>query len=178
MDETKRTNGYLFNKENYTKMKKILSLFIVGILFIACSDDEKGIDCCTNIDIGISVKYVNENGENLFELENGGLNESNINIYHKINNEWVKYFEGNLDSPKGIRIIEREDGKYLGIFPSTVIVENNYSETKIEFSQTDSDIIKTEIDKNGSNTIVTKVWYNDLIKWEADQTERMFEIVK
>jgi hypothetical protein len=157
-------------------MKKILGFIILMLLLNSC--DKKAVICCTNIDIGISIKYINEEGENLFELEMDGLNESNINIYHKINYEWVKYFEGNLDYPKGIRIIEREDGKYLVIFPSIVMVENNYSETKIEFSQTDYDIIKTEIDQNGSNTMVTKVWYNDQLKWEAYQTERMFEIVK
>lgn len=163
-------------KTNHTQMKKILSFLIIGILLTACS--ENGKDCCTNIDIEISIKYINENGENLFELDNNALNESDINIYHKVNNEWVKYFEGNLDYPKGIRIIESEDEKYLVVFPSTVIVENNYSETKIEFSQTDYDIIKTEIDNSGSNIITTKVWYNNQLKWEAYQTERIFEIVK
>jgi len=155
-------------------MKKILTLLIIGFLLIFCSDEQ---DCCTNIDIGISIKYLNENGENLFELESG-LTESNINIYHRINNEWVKYFEGNLDYPKGIRTVEREDGIYLVIFPSTTIVESNYSETKIEFSGSDSDILKTEIDKKNSNEIVTKVWYNDELKWEVSQSERMFDIIK
>lgn len=157
-------------------MKKIILLLIIGILSIACSDDAK-VDCCTNIDTGVSIKYVNEDGKNLFELD-GGLTEADITIYYKINNEWVRYYEGNLDYPKGIRTIEREDGTYLVIFPSTSIVENNYSETKIEFSESDSDIIKTEIDKSNSNEIVTKVWYNDELKWEAYQTERMFEIIK
>ena len=106
-------------------MKKILGFIILMLLLNSC--DKKAVICCTNIDIGISIKYVNEEGENLFELEMDGLNESNINIYHKINYEWVKYFEGNLDYPKGIRIIEREDGKYLVIFPSIVMVENNFN---------------------------------------------------
>ncbi len=116
-------------------------------------------------------------GKNLFELDSG-LNESDISIYHRINNNWVKYFEGNLDYPKGIRIVEGGDGKYLMVFPSTKLVENNYSKTKIEFSGTDSDIIKTEIDKSNANEIVTKVWYNDELKWEGSQSERIFEVIK
>lgn len=155
-------------------MKKIFALLVVGILFSACSN-EKG--CCTIIDISTSIKYLNQEGENLFELDNG-INESDITIYHKINNEWIEYFEGNLDYPKGIKTVLRESGTYLIVFPSTTIVENDYSETKIEFSATDSDIIKTEIDKSNSNMIVTKVWYNEKLKWEACKTERMFEIVK
>ncbi len=155
-------------------MKKILLLIALTII-ASCTTDE--IDCCTIIDTGVSIKYLNEEGENLFEM-NGGLNVSDINIYHKINNEWVKYFEGNLDYPKGLRTVEREDGTYLVIFPSTNIVENGYSETKIEFSNSDFDILKTEVDKKKSNEIVTKVWYNDELKWEGNQTERLIEIVK
>jgi hypothetical protein len=160
-------------------MKKIL-LLLAAILILGCSTDEdEKVNCCTIIDTGVSIKYVNEDGENLFELD-GGLTEADIAIYHKINNEWVKYYEGNLDYPKGFRIVEREDGTgtYLVVFPSTTIIENNYSETKIEFSKSDFDVLKTEIDRSNSNEIVTKVWYNDELKWEGNQTERMFEILK
>lgn len=155
-------------------MKNILILIAVTLI-AGCSTDER--DCCTIIDTGVSIKYLNEEGENLFEID-GGLNLADINIYHKINNEWVKYFEGNLDYPKGLRTVEREDGTYLVIFPSTAIVENSYSETKIEFSESDSDILKTEVLKKNSNEIVTKVWYNDELKWEENQSERIIEIVK
>lgn len=155
-------------------MKKIL-LLIAVTLVASCSTDEK--DCCVNIDTGVSIKYLNEEGENLFETVSG-LNVADINIYHKINNEWVKYFEGNLDYPKGLLTVEREDETYLVIFPSTTIVEKGYSETKIEFSESDSDILKTEVNKNNSNQIVTKVWYNGELKWEGNQSERIIEIVK
>lgn len=156
-------------------MKRILALLLIGIFFTACSDDEKV--CCTIIDTGISIKYLNENGENLFEIPDG-LSESDITVYHKTNGEWVRYFKANMDSPKGITTVEKEDGTYLVVFPSTAFVEKNYSETKIQFSDTDADIITTEIDKSNSSEIVTKVWYNGELKWEAGQTERTFEIVK
>ena len=155
-------------------MKKILFLIAVTLI-VSCSTDEK--DCCTIIDTGVSVKYLNEEGDNLLEVD-GGLNIADLNIYHKINNEWVKYFKGNLDYPKGLHTVEREDGTYLVILPSTTIVENGYSETKIEFSETDFDILKTEVQKNNSNEIVTKVWYNDELKWEGNQSERIIEVVK
>ncbi|WP_029036996.1 hypothetical protein [Salinimicrobium xinjiangense] len=155
-------------------MKKLLIVLSL-ILIAGCSKDEK--ICCTIIDTGVSIKYINKEGENLFEMD-GGLNVADMNIYHKINNEWVRYFEGNLDDPKGISTVEREDGTYLVIFPGTTIVENNYSETKIEFSESDSDILKTEVNKKNSNEIVTKVWYNDELKWDGNQSERIIEVVK
>jgi hypothetical protein len=157
-------------------MKNLFFLIIMGFLTVSCADKE--IDCCVNIDTGISVKYLNEKGQNLFELGSEGYEESEINVYHKVNGQWVAYYRHNLDDPKGIRLDEREDGTYLVIFPSTEIVERNYSETKIEFSDSDSDIIKAEIDQSGPNTVVTRVWYNGVLKWEAYETERMFEVLK
>lgn len=157
-------------------MKKIF-LLVAVLLITGCSTDTEERDCCTNIDTGVSIKYLNEEGENLFEMD-GGLNLTDITIYHKMDNKWIKYYKGNLDSPKGIKTIEREDGTYLVIFPGTSIVENNYSETKIEFSESDFDVLKTEIDKNNSNKVVTKVWYNDELKWEGNQTERIIEVIR
>ena len=154
-------------------MKKIILLLIIGLSNFACSDDN---DCCLNIDIGIDIKYINTEGQNLFEIDNG-YNESDITIYHKANGEWEEYYESNLDSPKGITVVEGENGKFLSISPSTTLDNNNYSETKIQFSESDFDIIKTEIDKSNSSTILTKVWYNGVLEWEAYEN-RMIEIVK
>ena len=124
------------------------------------------------IDIGIDIKYLNTEGKNLFEIDND-YNESDITIYHKKNGKWNEYYEGNLDSPKGIVVVNGENGKFLSISPSTTLVGNNHSKTKIEFSDSDFDILKTEIDKSNSNTIITKVWYNGIL-----QTRREFEIRK
>lgn len=157
-------------------MKKVLLLLAVTLI-TGCSTEEGEKDCCTIIDTGVSIKYVNENGENLFELEDG-LTEGDISIYHKVDDEWIEYYKGNLDYPKGIIVVEREEGTFLQISPSYTIVENNYSETKIEFSGSDSDVLRTEIKKKNSNQIVTKVWYNGKLKWEENQSERMFEILK
>lgn len=156
-------------------MKKLLTLLLIGLFWTGCSD--KNENCCTNIDVGMAIKYLNEDGENLFEIEDG-IKVSEISVFHKINGEWVEYFEGNLDRPQGISVIESTDGKYLDLFPSMTTNDNNISETKIEFSSTDSDIIKTEIDSDNSNTVVTKIWYNEELKWESNQRERTFEVIK
>ncbi|TPE46415.1 hypothetical protein [Pontibacter mangrovi] len=155
-------------------MKKFLLLIAVALV-VSCSTDEE--DCCTIIDTGVSIKYLNGQGENLLEVD-GGIDVADINIYHKINNDWVKYFRGNLDYPKGFYTVERENGTYLVVFPSTTIGESGYSETKIEFSETDFDILKTEVQKKNSSEIVTMVWYNDELKWEGNQSERLIEVVK
>ena len=164
------------SREKSFRMKKIILLFIIGLSIFSCSDSDNN-DCCVIVDIGIQIKYVNTAGQNLFEIDNG-YKASDITIYHKINGEWSEYYKSNLDAPKGISVIDGENGKMLFISPSTTLDENNYSETKIQFSESDFDIIKTEIDKSNSGTMVTKVWYNTVLKWEAYDTDRSFDIVK
>ena len=154
-------------------MRKLLITLLIPVI-ISCSTDDPV--CCTNIDTGISIQYFDLQGQDL--LESGVYSESNIEIYHKIDGEWVRYYEGNLDSPKGISVVEHEAGYYLTLFPSSTLDSENVSETKIEFSETDFDIVKAEIDRSNGNEVVTKVWYNDQLRWEAYDTERKFTVIK
>ena len=156
-------------------MNKLITTIIIGLIVCACSSDNS--DCCTVIDIGMDIKYVNQAGENLFDIENG-LDIEEIKVYYKIENEWELHYSYNLDSPKGISLIQRGEETYLRLTPSIDIVTDGYSETKIELSSEESDVIRTMIDNSQPNVIVTKVWYNNDLKWEAYEDERMFEVVK
>lgn len=159
-------------------MKRFL-LFSIALILVSCSSDtDSPIDCCTVIDTGVDIMYVNEDGENLLEGENP-INISNITVYHKIGSEWTRYFKGNLDYPKGLMPIEINNEKYLRIFVSTEVVQDQISETKLVFSENDEDLIKTELNLSANNTIVKKVWYNNDLKWETESnTNRQFVIVK
>ncbi len=162
-------------------MKKLVIVLVLGMIILSCSNGSDGPITGVIVDTGVHIKYLDENGNNLIDNE---IVESKINIYHKINNEWVGYYRSNLDYPKGIRIDEIENERYLLLFVSGVVDGNNISETKIEFSnRNELDIIKTLIDNSNGNTIVHKVWYNGIVKWEwewdsSKQTDRMFDIVK
>lgn len=156
-------------------MKRFLLLSLI-VALTGCSSDEPE-NCCVVIDTGVSIKYLTKEGANLLEMEDG-YTPSDITVYHRIDNQWVKYFEGNLYEPKGLRIEEREDGKYLKVFVSTNTDAEGYSETKLEFSETDADVIRAAVDKAHNNTIVTKVWYNGQLKWESNQSDRIIEVLK
>lgn len=159
-------------------MKKLVLVLVLGMVILSCSNDNDIPLVGVVVDTGVNIKYLDENGNNLL---NGEIDESNINIYHKINNEWVGYYESNLDYPKGIVVRERDNEKYLVLFVSIIVDENSISETKIEYSnRNEGDIIKTLIDNSNGNRIVRKVWYNSILKWEWDpseETDRMIEIV-
>ncbi|MEM9328458.1 MAG: hypothetical protein AAGA85_22510 [Bacteroidota bacterium] len=152
-----------------------LFILLPLITAFACNQKDEPI-CCTNIDTIISIKYLNGQGENLIDL--GQYVESDIEVYHKSDGNWERYFQGNLDHPKGIRFDQLEDGYYLTVFPSTITDAQGLSETKIEFTSSDFDILKTVVDKSNGNEIVTKVWLDDELKWEAYENERVFEVVK
>ncbi|MEM9141539.1 MAG: hypothetical protein AAGA86_01040 [Bacteroidota bacterium] len=155
-------------------MKRTLIFICMGLVLSGCKEDDCCIpDCCANVDVGLQIKYINEAGENLFGLGDQGYDFDAITVYHKIDGEWQRYFKSNYDRPKGIDLVTIEETTWLDVFPSTTIVANNRSETKIEFSPTDMDIITTEIDDSNNNILVTRVWYNDV-----EQENRFFEIVK
>lgn len=159
-------------------MKKlVLLLGFVAFLWISCEKDDPS-NCCTIIDTGVTIKYVNEAGENLLEKEDA-LSIKDITIFHKVDSEWEQYFKGNLDVPTGLEEVSMPEGKYLGIVTSLDVDGNNISETKIRFSETDEDIIKTQLNFSSNNTIVDKVWYNGELKWErTSKNPRNFVIVK
>ncbi|SHF92414.1 hypothetical protein SAMN05444483_103249 [Salegentibacter echinorum] len=159
-------------------MKKlVLLLGFVAFFSISCDKDDPS-NCCVIMDTGVTIKYVNETGENLLEKD-GALSIKDITLFHKVDSEWEQYFKGNLDIPTGLEEVSMPEGKYLGIATSLDVDENNISETKIRFSETDEDIIKTKLNFSSNNTIVDKVWYNRELKWErTNKNPRNFVIVK
>jgi len=158
-------------------MRKLLLLNLPVFFLLSCEKDEPE-NCCTIMDTGVSIKYINESGENLLQTENA-LDISDLKVFHKVDSEWEEYFEGNLDNPKGLSELEINGEKFLRISTSIRTDSNHISETKLSFSENDEAIIKTEISKNANNTLVEKIWYNGSLKWEReDNVPRRFTIVK
>tara|TARA_B100000953_G_scaffold299842_1_gene301370 strand:- start:1269 stop:1742 length:474 start_codon:yes stop_codon:yes gene_type:complete len=157
-------------------MKKLL-FAIITIGLISCSSDEPE-NCCTIISLGTDIKYENEEGLNLVD-NSDTYNVSDIEVFHKIDGEWKRYFEGNLDYPKGLRKTEINGESYLTVFLSSDINEDNISETKLVFENGEEDIIKSVVNKNSGNEIVTKIWYNEDLKWSnQENVEPRFTIIK
>ena len=108
-----------------------------------------------------------------------GIDEADITVYHRKDQEWVAYFQGNLDHPKGIAIEENSEGEpYLWLSPNTEYFSENLTETKLEFPGGEEDIIRAQFDRSEGNLVCTKVWYNDNLRWEANATGRAFEVLK
>ncbi len=157
------------------KIKKILGVLFIALSIMSCTKDDDGYNIVEDTDI--LIKYVNEKGKNILDYP-FGIESSKIKIYHKINNEWIGCLNGDNDCQKDCFVANLEGIKYLNLTPSTDFIKGNYSETKIELSNGESDIIKAEFDLSKNNIICTKVWYNEILMWEASSIKRVIEVKK
>lgn len=155
-------------------MKNIFSILFIGLILTSCSNDNEDN---VVVDTHVLLKYIDQNGNNILDQANGIIS-SNIKVYHKVNNQWIEQNNTNMDNPQGFSVLERNSEKYLKLFPSHNFYDANFSETKIQYSESELAIVKTQFDLSNENIICTKVWYNGNLKWEDNETERLIEIRK
>lgn len=154
--------------------RNLLIISVCFLMFFACKkhdpdNDNDGIVLNTPV----SFSLTNSNGDDLFDSETPNyLKAGGIRIYHKINNELVRYNEGHLDYSNGCRL-ELKGSEYYEIYGKSVFVllgvrAYGSRETKpityIHWNDSDIDTVECEIKKSGAITWTDKVWYNgDLV---------------
>lgn len=156
---------------------KYISIIFVFIFIVSCSSDET--KNAVFISGGVEFNVLDIQGNDLLnpQIESNFNNTENIKIYFVINGEAVLFDKPNLDLPKGYLIYkkENEDVYRMGLF---VNLEGNTTTTLIKWNNTETDTIKCEIERKGNYYIsVSKVWYNNVLKYDGDG-EIYFEIVK
>ncbi len=154
-------------------IKLYLPIIVFTILAVRCGSEN---DCCTLIDVQVKIDYRDTELNSQLEKDDL-LDPDQIKLYHMIDGDWEYYYQGNLDNASGVEVIEG-DPRVLSIMPS-LTVSDGYSETKIQFSEDDFDVLKTGIRISGNSTVVTKVWYNGELVWqEEDATDRTIQIIR
>ena len=157
------------------KFYKVIHFLLIAAMVISCKNDDE--DCCTIVDTNIIIKFVDQNGKNLLNDVEGGIEPAGIVLYYKVNGQWEEYFESNLDAPKGYLTTEESGDAFFVLYTDPSYSENNNAEIKIQFTETLSGILKAEFNQSGGNLICTKVWYDGELKWEqASQSERSFVV--
>lgn len=160
-------------------MKKItLPLFALVLAITACEKEDVGY---TNIDTHIDLAIVNPDGIDL--LSNGTIMESKVKTYHLIEGEFVEYFEGHLDAPRGLLFLEekRDGHHYLRLFPSDKMVDKK-SVTIIDWGLEGypQDTLETRFSLSPNSMVFTSVALNGHEVWnvKTHSQGRKFTITK
>ena len=180
------TMGHMVNRKSSIDkmisciMKKVFSILMLALTTLSC--EENGIPCCVIVDIDLVVRIVDSAGESLLD-EPQGIASNTIRLFYKVDNAWkeIKGYEPRI--ALGMKVEETPNGqKQLSIYVSTYYLDDsNITEIKLQFSESDFDIIKGEIDFSNGNTICTKVWCNDQIVYNYEpylDQERIIELIK
>lgn len=162
-------------------MKKLLSVFILSIAFISCSNNDE--NCCSGIpgdDDKFTFSVVNEQGEDLFDPSvEGSLNTSEIKIFIFEDGARKEIFKQGMDYPRGYQFYEQEG--YFRIFPMLTTGDALKTKAIIQWNSQDEDTLDLQrIDDLGIKFLV-KVSYNGEVVWDRETDtdgDRFFQIVK
>ena len=155
-------------------MKNILIIFIVITFLFSMSCNKCG-GKATVVDTGVEITYVNNKGEDLLNVATPGhFSADSIHIYNVVKGIKKEVYNSHYDIPRNFVIIKNDSlHKYfLRIFPDV-------DTTLLELNENTTDTITCEFAKSYcNNQIVTKVWYNGILKWGDMSVPRAFTIIK
>ncbi|TRZ43186.1 hypothetical protein [Robertkochia solimangrovi] len=153
------------------KIKILLFLLTGAFISNSCKSDDTDT-CCVNLEMDMDIRFINGSGDNITNQEDG-IELRDIAVYNKEGEDWV------VSSNQPI-LVDRENEDYIRIFASDYTFTDQISETRIDFEDGTTDYIKTQLYKNGKNSIILKVWYNDVLEWDAKESDddRYFDIEK
>jgi len=142
-------------------MKTPILLLLLIVSGFSC---KKSTDNAVVIDINVDIQLVDDQDKNLID-QVPSVDFNDLKIYYVVNGKKDLFYNGNYGYPKGYGILESLNGdKYLRLFPNT---KGEMPVTLIQFNETDIDTVKCEFYKKESNIICTKVWYNNVLKWDV-----------
>ncbi|MBB4037383.1 hypothetical protein GGR21_003300 [Dysgonomonas hofstadii] len=158
-------------------MKKYILIFSILAILTACDKDP------VEFVYSLHCIVVDQDGNDLLNPDTQGAIEiSKIEIYYLKNGEFSKYYDRNLDSPKGYRVSKHElddDHEYKCTFFLSPYEEYKGKKTLtiVKWNENESDTIVSEIHKDGGLAITTNFELNGSsdIEWIASRT---FKLVK
>jgi hypothetical protein len=140
-------------------MKKIYILLLFATLLSALSC-KKPQDI--TVDIGIGIKVVNQQGQNLLSSPLN-LNMENIEVYYVENGVEKLFYDKDLGTPKAFRIGGLLGSEEIFLFPNTVV--EDFPVTLIKFGSLGTDTIKCQYKRTEGDLICTKVWLNGQLRY-------------
>ena len=152
--------------------KNLTTLIILGIaIFVGMSCEDES-NCCTIIDVDVSIHYGNEAGENLIN-SNADYNVSNIKVYYKNGNDFEYVYDGNLDAPNMHSLYEDSEGNLILKVFLSYYYEGNQSTTLVELNPGIVDTLVGEFELDSNREICKKAWLNGV-----EMENRFIEVIK
>lgn len=161
------------NSKKFVNLMRIACILpiIISLLYCSCSknDGKEAI-----VDTGVTISYKNSTGADLLApTTQNYFNPINFHIYDVVNGNKKEVYYPNFDYPQNFYIYKNDSTHlyYLKVFVET-------DTTLLELSKNITDTIISVIDKSNGNSIVRKVWYDGLLKWDNFNIPRQFTIIK
>ncbi len=169
-------------------MKDLITLFLLTVLGISCSEDEIS-NSQYDVSTTIKITVIDQHGADLIDPNNQSyLKSEDIKIFHMIDGELTEYSEGLLTYSKGFRVYNPND---LGdneqyVFCLLATCADGSDElmpiTYVKWNETDMDTIQCQYYQTDNLLECTKVWFNNIVVWDMNDSEassnRWFQIVK
>ncbi|MGD0341308.1 MAG: hypothetical protein ABSA76_06345 [Bacteroidales bacterium] len=141
---------------------KNISLIFVVLFSLSLSNCIPDVIVETDVDIG----YKNNIGEDLLDTATQNhFSVSSIHVYNVVkdikneNHDLIVYNNESLNQ------------YFLKVFLE-------FDTTLLKLNELDTDTITCVIDRSHHDTIIRKVWYNGILKWDDRRVPRSFTILK
>lgn len=161
-------------------MKTVLSIFLVALVLSSCRKEEPKWGSYT--DCGANITVHDKAGVDLLNPSNpGAYLEQNIKIFYLINGVKEEVFYWNQHDPRNFYIYEEPDGRFMMGLNFNYSLTEEYPITYVQWSENDTDTIKTEIYRGGGLTSCKDIWLNDNLVWKNEdysKGERYIHIIK
>jgi hypothetical protein len=133
-------------------------------------------------DVGTFLTVQDKVGKDLLNPANSGAYlEQDIKIFYVTNGIKKEVYYPNSDYPRGFIIIEEPDKKFWMEVDLNAALSETYPITYIQWSEIDTDTLKTEIFRKDGLVTCKDIWINDSLVWkwiDYEKGERNIEIIK
>lgn len=157
---------------------------MIPFIFI-CGCDNKDETGSIYISSHVDITVIDEKGNDLLDPDNTyakSIKTDDIKMYYMIDGKETYFYRPLLNASKGYLQLEPEgDIKTYRIrFFLNIESKETNTETIIEWDKEHRDTIRSEVDRNGGVTTITKMWLNNKAIWEnnTNSKSRSFTITR
>jgi hypothetical protein len=154
-------------------MKKIIFICLVTFTLGSCGSDE--VNNQSVLDASLELNVTNAKGEDLLDPKNtDSFDQSKIKIFHLIDGKLVEAYDGSKQFPRYFYVAQQEGHYVLTVFLNYSETDK-YPETYIQWSENNTDIIKSEFIRTKRAVIKKTIWFNGV---EVTDYEPYLKITK